>query len=749
MDSETVATLKNSLPWTFALLCALTSILPAQDEKPSYKVDIEGDDIVMTVNENQGMPMKDFIKIAERQTGKLFVYPKTEVENDQSKILWIGTVRLRKEQFFAFFQTMLYIKGFACVIRGEGRSQLVDIISNRGQRVQEISIGALYVPVEDLDQYKHQTGVQVLTSINFDHLDATKASQQVRPFFTAGGGRNGLNFGNPGNGKSLLVQGYGPQVYNAYRLFKLVDIPEEVIDLVIETVGLVHAAAEELEPLLNDLLGDRSRQRPATGAPTPAAQQVQMKILAQVTTNILILSGTRDQVTEAKDLIAQLDRPLEESEGDSHIIRLQNVLAKELRETLKQFLDQEKAAEDQARTGQQSTSSRRPRRPVVVAHEESNKLLISAPATKFTQLRRMIEELDERQRQVLVECAIVELSTSDLKRFGIELGLLDTKASGDFTRPFGFSHFGQSNFEDTDDDGLPDTRLPDFDNPLTGFTGGIISGGDFAIPVLLNALQDDNQANVLSLPSVIVNNNENALIESREDRPTQQTNQGTATTQQSFGGFEGAGINLTISPSISSNNYLRLNVELEVSRFITAFDPNAATPGVKTTRKVKTQVTLPSGHTMVIGGVIEDQESTTKSGIPYLMDIPLLGWLFKTHATEKRKTNLYFFLTPHILDEDDFSDLDKLSTRKKLEAQHYIGNRRMEIVDPKWNPAKAKAEVLDDPGSTVEDLDRGFGFEFPNYKRPDRVQDGPGKKNAPSKDPAPNFRQAPRQPQPK
>ena len=121
------------------------------------------------------------------------------------------------------------------------------------------------------------------------------------------------------------------------------------------------------------------------------------------------------------------------------------------------------------------------------------------------------------------------------------------------------------------------------------------------------------------------------------------------------------------------------------------------------------------------GGVIEDQESTTESGIPYLMDIPLLGWLFKTHATEKRKTNLYFFLTPHILDEDDFSDLDKMSTRKKLEAEHYIGSRRMEIVDPKWNPAKAKAEVLDDPGSTVEDLDRGFSFEFPNYKRPDRV----------------------------
>ena len=111
MDSETVATVKNRLSWTPALLCVLASILPAQVETPKpYTVAIEGEDIVMTVNENLGMPMKDFIKIAETHTGMLFVFPKTEVENDQNKIVWIGTVRLAKGQFFAFFPTTALVK---------------------------------------------------------------------------------------------------------------------------------------------------------------------------------------------------------------------------------------------------------------------------------------------------------------------------------------------------------------------------------------------------------------------------------------------------------------------------------------------------------------------------------------------------------------------------------------------------------------------------------------------------------------
>lgn len=717
----------------FALLCILLGSPadlraqpPAEARPPNLRV--VGDEVVFSVDEASGLPLETFINMASEITKKAIMLP-DELNNPgatrggaaNTDIKFLGEVRVKREDFFGFFQTMLYIKNFGVVLRGEGASQLVEVISLRGAKRPEITSGANYVTADELENYRNQTGVQVLTSVTLNHLDAGKVSNALRPFFAGQGSSSPLQFATPGAAKNLLIQGFAPQVYQAYRLLTLVDMPEEEEDFVIEPVRLQHAAAEELEPLLNDLLGQRNTRAPRPNNAALPQQNAEMKILAQVTTNQLIVSGSREQVTDAKELIAQLDRPLEITEGESQVIRIHNHIAKDMQEVLKQFLTEQRNSEQQAQAGRQAAAQRRPRLPVVMAHEASNNLIISAPASKFTELKRIIDELDERQRQVLVECAVVELSTSDLKRFGIELGLLDVRDNGDFTRPFGFSHFGQSNFEDTDDDGLPDTRLPDFENPLNGFTGGIISGGDFAIPVLINALQDDNTANVLSMPSVIVNNNENALVKSEEERPTSTVTQGTATTNTGFNNFQPAGINLNISPSISSNNYLRLNVDLQVSRFITAFDPNSSSPGVKTTRQITTQVTLPSGHTMVIGGVIEDQQAVTESKVPFLGDIPLLGWLFKTHTNDKRKTNLYFFITPHILDEQDFSDLELLSKRKKIEAAGYIGDERMKMVDPKFRSTPNGGDKLEDPGATIEDLNQRLRVEFPIYRRPERV----------------------------
>ena len=136
--------------------------------------------------------------------------------------------------------------------------------------------------------------------------------------------------------------------------------------------------------------------------------------------------------------------------------------------------------------------------------------------------------------------------------------------SSDLTRGFGFTSFGQSQFKDTDGNGLPDTRLPDFTNPLQGITGGIITGQDFGVPLLVNALATNDRANILSLPSVLVNNNESAQVKTEEQRPTTTQNQGTATTSSGVGQPRRAGITLDISPTISPNNYLRLNVKLEV-----------------------------------------------------------------------------------------------------------------------------------------------------------------------------------------
>src|SRR5262249_32769005 len=115
-----------------------------------------------------------------------------------------------------------------------------------------------------------------------------------------------------------------------------------------------------------------------------------------------------------------------------------------------------------------------------------------------------------------------------------------------------------------------------------------------------------------------------------------------------------------------------------------------------------------------------DQESTVDTGVPFLKDIPLLGWLFKTYNRESNKTNLYFFVTPTILDEPDFQDLWQVSLTKKMEAESYIGTRRLQIVDQKWSGGQAR--TLEDQGAPHENLDAQGSFDTPVYQRPDNSQ---------------------------
>ena len=134
---------------------------------------------------------------------------------------------------------------------------------------------------------------------------------------------------------------------------------------------------------------------------------------------------------------------------------------------------------------------------------------------------------------------------------------------------------------------------------------------------------------------------------------------------------------------------------------------------------------------MVFGGVVEDQTSETNDGIPFLKDLPLLGALFRSGETTRRKTNLYFFLTPHILRDDDYADLADLTYKKKLEAARYIGNRRIKILDPSW---RGKDSIrLDDTPSTIEDIDRMGGFNIPTYKRPEGGEVKGAKEGAPTR----------------
>ena len=279
---------------------------------------------------------------------------------------------------------------------------------------------------------------------------------------------------------------------------------------------------------------------------------------------------------------------------------------------------------------------------------------------------------------MLIETALIELTGTDFTDIGVELGFADVAGDGGF----GVTNFGLSTLEDLDGDGIVDSRVPNISN---GITGGFIDGDNFSLPFLVRLLRTRQDANVLNIPSLLVNNNSSATVSTREERPTTQITAvgGVAgQTQENFNGFQEAGITLSISPSISASRYLRLNITLVVSNFLG--QGSGAIPPPRITREIQTAVNVPDGDTMVIGGVITDNNTFDRQQTPWLGSIPLLGALFRSDSNDESRQTLYFFVTPHILADEDFADLAALSFEKKLEASAVIGQDRVRIIDPNF-----------------------------------------------------------------
>jgi general secretion pathway protein D len=287
-----------------------------------------------------------------------------------------------------------------------------------------------------------------------------------------------------------------------------------------------------------------------------------------------------------------------------------------------------------------------------------------------------------RPHQVQIQAALIEITDSLNEILGVELAAVDANAVS--KTGFGLTSFGITSLVDTDGDGFPDSRA--LSDPLgKGLTGGIFDPEDFALPFVLQAVATSSNSNILSLPSVLTNDNEEATITAQDAVPYTTVQQGQNSDSSGYGGDKEAGITLSISPTISAGGYLRLNINLKVSAFSgTSDDPTIPPPTLA--REIQTNVTIPDGHTMVFGGVITDDQRRQEDKLPILGDLPLIGFLFRNSNDTSKKTNLYFFLTPHII-ADDFATLDDLTAKHKLEAEKLGGkveklNRFFSSSDP-------------------------------------------------------------------
>lgn len=680
---------------------------------PEEAVQDEGDTILLNFGETEtgGLTLRQFIKVCQEHTGLNFTLDTSNTaalqELDRTQVLLYGPKRIRREDFFSFFQTMMKIYKYVVVKQGEGELAVYVITKQNATTSGDIKANTLFVDMQDAELFASQPGVYITTVVKLKYADAQNLGTSLRTALAGGGAGAGQDSFMPlPSENALLVQGFGPFVAAAVRLIRLLDSKPEVPKPEFARIPLQEASAEETAQLLQDLLeedtgrvGGAPARRGVRGdqnATVAVDERIETRIQANPRDNSLLVFASEQNLEQIKDLVAELDRPLDSIETNFRVYQLQNINAEELEQPLRDFLERTQQAEEAAaRNAQGGGPLRQPdQRIVVVAQPETNSLLVTATRTKWQELKRLLETLDQRQPQVLIEIALIEVSEDFAREIGFEYANV-SPPSGSASRGFGFTQVGLSDLVDNDGDGFADTRIPI--TSTTGFTGGILDGEDFGLPFLLKAAQNRNDSNILSIPSILVTNNRSARVESKDLIPTttQTSTQGVGVTE-TFNDFQEAGITLNISPSISAAKYLRMDIELTVSTF--KGDPASTTvPPPKAERTLVTSVYLPDGATMWVGGIIKDDRFRTKTGIPFLSDIPILGDLFGARSDSTSKTTLYFFCTPRIL--DDFDELADLSERSKARAADVIGLDRVRQVDPAFRPDTPLDVILD------EDLD--------------------------------------------
>lgn len=329
----------------------------------------------------------------------------------------------------------------------------------------------------------------------------------------------------------------------------------------------------------------------------------------------------------------------------------------------------------------------------VTADPYTNSLIVSAGPQDYDVLKRVISELDVPRRQVFVEAIILEVSLDKSRELGLE-----SQGGLSLQNGIGIGRLNLQNMNPflTGPASISGLVMAAASQQTVSVPDG--KGGRVEVPAqvaLFTALQSDSDVNILSAPTILTSDNQEAEILVGQNIPfiasratdTTNLNNTFATVER-----QDVGISLRLTPQISQGDVVRLDVYEEVSAVVPnpPVDPNIAGP-TTTVRSASTTVVARSGQTVALGGLISDNTSNTQSKIPYVSDIPVLGNLFKFTSDKKNKINLLIFLTPHVVHDE--ADLRQLSSqerdkfKRELSQQRTGPRRREELNRPSWEAA--------------------------------------------------------------
>lgn len=460
--------------------------------------------------------------------------------------------------------------------------------------------------------------------IELDTSSASDIAGLVRPLVSVNG-----YVGPSVSANALVVTDTAANVGRIAKVVRQLDSGQNNLHAVVQ---LRHAQAVDVATIIESSLGKRNAD-------------TAIQVLADSRTNRLILIGPPAVRQRLLELARGLDSPATANLDNARVIRLRHSDAKQLAEVLEAMGQGRKQAS--ANVGAKDNSPGATF--MIKADESQNALVLLAEPAQIRTIETIVRQLDQPRAQVLIHAAIVEISGDIAEAVGVQWGLKTGSATGFI------------NFPGTD---IPIIGGLTFDEKKSAPEGAILQLGSDRFGALISALASNTRSNLLSTPSLLTLDNQEAEIIVGQNVPFKTGSYTTSSNgaENPFTTVErkDVGISLKIKPYINEGSTLRLEVEQEVSDIAPSVSGIDSSDLITNKRALKSTILADDGEIIVIGGLIRDSVRTQQSGVPLLRDIPYLGALFRWTRDTQTKSNLMVFLRPTIVrSKDDLAGISQ------------------------------------------------------------------------------------------
>ncbi len=578
-----------------------------------------------------------------------------------------STVPVPPAQALRLFAAQLRTQGFALV----ESAGLYTVVPEAEAKLQSSAVSAGAVPAG--------TGQIVTQIFKLNHENVNNLVPVLRPLISP---NNTINV-NPGT-NALVITDYSDNLQRLGRIIAALDVSNATG---VEVLRLRHAIAGDLAPMVQRLIESGAAAAPA--AQGQSDNSFKTTVIPEVRTNSLIVRAANPaRLALVRSLVDQLDQPSASgagaASGNIHVVYLKNADATKLATTLRAAIAGEArsgaaassttlgnpaAAGAGATAGGASPSAQPSTGGQIQADPATNALIITAPEPQYRQLRSVIDMLDQRRAQVFVESLIAEVSADKAAEFGVQW-MSGTGTNGSLVGLLGTNFaVGGTN--------LLTLAAGAASGNYTASTGlnlavGAQRNGALALGALARFLQSNGDANVLSTPNLLTLDNEEAKIVIGQNVPfvTGSYAAAAAGTTNPFTTIErkDVGLTLRVRPQISENGTIKMQVYQEVSN-VDAKSIGSKDGLITNKRSIETNVLVDDGSIVVLGGLLQDDTSTSQEKVPGLGDIPLFGNLFKSEVRSRKKTNLMVFLRPVVVRDGAAADALSMGRYEQMRLQ--------------------------------------------------------------------------------